>query len=70
MFILPSSRSVRRFLAPSARLAPPVSKARLRACWVGEEVVDGGHGVHELLQVEPEAPLLVGVLPVGSLGLV
>src|SRR4028118_1728527 len=94
MFILPSSRSASKFLAPSARPAPPASKAPLPApgvggaqfpgaagqarparresplegLGVGEKVVHGGHGVHELLQVEPEAALLVGVLPVGRLG--
>ncbi len=37
---------------------------------VGQEVVDRGHRVHELLQVELELALLVRVLAVGRLGLV
>src|SRR5829696_5161061 len=55
----PSCKSARRLRAPSARLTRRV----------GEEIVDRGHGVHELLEVELEAPLLGAILSVGLLSL-
>jgi hypothetical protein len=69
MLIRPSCRSESRLRAPSARLIPPVSNARLSAAGFVRKVVDGRHRVDELSEVELEAPLLRGVLPVGLLGL-
>ncbi len=53
---------------PSARLAPPRLERAPESLGVGEEEVGGGHRLHELLEVEPQAPLLLGFrLAVGGL---
>ena len=51
--------------ADSPGLEGPLERRR-----VGQQIVDRGHGVYELLEVELEAPLLGGVLPIGLLRLI